>query len=575
LPDRIKLTATTISSELKIHPRFVWFTRRRLFFIILIFAALFYAQFRLWELPVRADRANWDYFAQVVARGGVPYRDVVNIKSPLSAYLSAAAILATRPFGLRDIYAIRGVSFLMIVLTVALVFLVANDYFGSRRKGLLAALIMLAFQPFAILNAGTQPKTPMILFGLITLWAILKDKPFTAGLLGMLSALCWQPGLLFVGAAGLAGSRYLTSWRDGKVMRVIAGAALPLFVALFYFWLTGALHDFYMWSFDFNRTVYGPREMHSVSSSINRMQSIMQMTYPESRYYFGLGLLGFFLAIAMELVQAAQSREKGFFKSLIENAPRQAMVISATVYFLFCLIDMQGNADTIPMLPFIAIFAAALLVYAIDIVIEIFAKLRLKQISLKEIGSLFIEEYFSPLGNSFRASAVSDRSSLLNPGVFLLICIAIFLQIERGIILRKPAGVTIARQDAEVAKLISNLQPDDKIFVQGRTEILVLAGLTNASKYYFMDRGKDSYLDKMEAGGFAGWFERLKAERPKVVALSRMKMVDHKADFYQWVRDEYDLYEDKIFTYYVRHDGNPKTNQLPANEDKDEDEGDN
>jgi hypothetical protein len=561
------LTATTISSEPDTDTRLSWFTRRRLVFITLIFAALFYAQFRLWELPVRADRANWDYFAQVIARGGVPYRDVVNIKSPLSAYLSAAAILVTRPFGLRDIYAIRWLSYLMIVLTVGFTFLIANDYFESRRKGILAALIMLAFQPFAILNAGTQPKTSMILFGLMALWAILKDKPFTAGLFGMLSALCWQPGLLFVGAAGLAFSRYLTNWRDGKVVRVVAGAALPLLCLLFYFWLTGALHDFYMWTFDFNRTVYGPREMHSVSTSINRMQSIMKMTYPESRYYFVLGGLGFFLGVAIEFAQAAKSHEKGFVKSLIENAPRQAILISAMVYFLFCLIDLQGNADTLPMLPFIAIFAAVLLVNAIDLVIELFERFRLRRKNLKEFDS--------EMKNRIPGSTAEGQRPLLNAILFSLGCLVIFVQLEKSLMQRKPAGVTIGKQDAEVAKIIATLAPDDKIFVQGRTEILVLAGLANASKYYFMDRGKDSYLDKMEADGFAGWFERLKAQRPKVVALSRMKMVDHKADFYQWMHDGYDLHEDKIFTYYIRHDGKPTTTPSPVREEKDEDDGDN
>ena len=193
LPARIKLTATAISSATQTPTRPAWFTRRRLFFLVMIFAALFYAQFHLWELPVRADRANWDYFAQVIARGGVPYRDVVNIKSPLSAYLSAVAIWVTRPSGLRDIYAIRVVSYLMIVFTVGFTFLVAGDYFERRRTGLLAALIMLAFQPFAILNAGTQPKTPMILFGLMTLWAIWHNKPFTAGVLGMFAPICVTP----------------------------------------------------------------------------------------------------------------------------------------------------------------------------------------------------------------------------------------------------------------------------------------------------------------------------------------------------------------------------------------------
>jgi len=95
---------------------------------------------------------------------------------------------------------------------------------------------MLTFEAFARFNGGgIQPKTVMVLFGLVTLWAIGKDRPLTAGVFGMLSALAWQPGLLFVGAAGLAFSRYLTSWRDKKALKMLVGAVIPLSILLAYY----------------------------------------------------------------------------------------------------------------------------------------------------------------------------------------------------------------------------------------------------------------------------------------------------------------------------------------------------
>jgi len=524
---------------------FAWFTRRRLFFLVIIVAALFYLQFRLWELPVRGDRANWDYFAQVIARGGIPYRDVVNIKSPLSAYIGAAAIVITKPFGLRDIYAIRLIYGLLLALTTGFTFLIANDYFASRRKGILAALILLAFSSFAGLNAGIQPKTPMVLFGLISLWAVWRDKPFTAGLFGMLSALSWQPGLLFVGAAGLAFSRYLTSWRDGKVVKLLIGAVVPLLIMLLYFAATGALRDFYMWSFDYNRTVYGPREMRSLSNTFHQIGAILQTHYRESRVYLFLAALGFFVAIGMAFKEAKFEDAKGFLKGLINNAPRHAILIAPCVYFLFCLIDLQGNADMIPLLPFAAIFAAVLIVWAIDAA----AKYLFKQKS----------------ESAEQQSNQKTQSYATIP--FAVICLIVFAFNEKSALSMKRGYATVARQDAEVAQIVSYLQPGDKIFVQGRTEILVLSGLTNASKYFFLDRGKDTYLDKMEEGGFAGWFERLKAERPKIVALSRLKPVDHREDFRTWARDEYVPVEDRIFSYFVRKDA---ASQIPASNERKE-----
>src|ERR687883_640702 len=98
-------TATEAAPSPPPQPQTVWnklrqLDRRHAVWVVIAVAALLYSQFQFWKQPALGDRANWDYFAQVIARGGVPYRDVVNIKSPLSAYVGAAAILAARPFGL-------------------------------------------------------------------------------------------------------------------------------------------------------------------------------------------------------------------------------------------------------------------------------------------------------------------------------------------------------------------------------------------------------------------------------------------------------------------------------------------
>src|SRR5215467_13369465 len=77
----------------------------RLFWITFAAALIVFCQLQFWKLPSAKDRANWDYFAQVISRGGVPYRDVVNIKTPLSAYIGAAVIVVTRPFGLSPVQA--------------------------------------------------------------------------------------------------------------------------------------------------------------------------------------------------------------------------------------------------------------------------------------------------------------------------------------------------------------------------------------------------------------------------------------------------------------------------------------
>ena len=498
-----------------------WFDRRRLFWIALVVAALVYSQFEFWKQPSRGDRANWDYFAQVIARGGVPYRDVVNIKSPLSAYIGAAAIVITRPFGLRDVIAIRITFILLAALTVAFTFLIALDYFNSRRVALLSATIMLTFDAFARFNSGgIQPKTAMVLFGLVTLWAIKRNRAFVAGAFGMLSALSWQPGLLFIGAAGLGFSRYLTSWRDMKVAKLIAGAAVPLAILLTYFWAAGALKDFYQWNIDFNATVYAPHEMRSLTGFFHRLDELLGNFYRHSRVYFYLAGVGLIIAVVREIKRLGQ-QGRGY----VVGSAMHAVMIAPVVYFAFCMLDIQSGPDLIPLVPFVAMFATIVLVYAIEQAATLLARVR----------------------------GVATRPAVQNWMNVALAALIFYRSLSVSVAFEREFP-TLEDQDVAVAEIVSHLEPGEKIFVYGATEILVLSGLTNASKHFLLDKGKDEYLDQIEPGGFNGWLERLKAERPKIVAFERLHTNEYLQKLEKWVAADYYVLRNEVFFYYIRKD---------------------
>lgn len=494
-----------------------WFPVRRLFWIALIAGILSISQYQFWQQPVVGDRGNWDYFAQVIARGGVPYRDVVNIKSPLSAYIGAAAILAGRPFGIRDIFAIRIVYIFLAGLCVAFTFLLALDFSGLR-TAVLAAAAMLMFDVFARQNSGgVQPKTPMILFGLLSLSALFKDRPFASGLFGMLSALSWQPGLLFTGVAALAASRYLTSWRDRRALKVIAGAALPLAVMLAYFWMAGALKDFYLWNFDYTTTVYAPRESRTVGNFFAHLVDIINKPYRHASWLFYLSIAGVIIALWR---QVQRKRER---KDRLDDAPRDAVIIAGLVYFAFCMLDIQGPVDLIPLLPFVAIFAAVAMDFTICKLVQLTvrARKRTRPVALKlwATGLLVAAMLFR---SALNATDFDHPFPLLKD------------------------------QEAVVAEIVAQLQPGNEVFTLGVPELLVLGGLTNSSKYFLLDRAKDSYLDVVEPGGFQGWLERLKARRPKIIALSRFTGMEHEKDFQAWAAADYVPRANRAFAYYVR-----------------------
>jgi len=496
--------------------------RRSLFLITFAVALLCFLSFQFWKQPSESDRANWDYISQVIARGGVPYRDVVNIKTPLSAYIGAAAIVTARPFGLRDIFAIRIAYLLLAALTVSFTLLAALDYFGSRRVAVLAAAIMVAFKIFGETNSGgVQPKTPMVLFGLMSLCTIQRDRAFLAGLLGMLSALSWQPGLLFVGVAILAFSRYLTRWRDLNAVKVVAGAALPLAITVAYFWSTGALRDFYLWNIDFNYNVYGPQQARSFTGFVDRIARMMIGTFRGEQLYFYLAAA----AVAGALWAELRLVVKQSVPRLLDRAVYHAILISPAVYFLFCMINIQGAADLIPLLPFVAIFAAVALIWSVDRAARTLSRQR---------------------GESSRSTAEA--------WAFAAVLVLILIVNSINGLLYRVGFPTLKDQDADIAQMTSHLEPGDRVFVQGAAQILVVSGLPNSSKHYFLDRGKDSYLDKVEPGGFAGWFARLKAERPKLVAIDRTKNVEHRNEFADWMLTDYEERSGSVFTYYLRRD---------------------
>ncbi|MEW6207496.1 MAG: DolP-mannose mannosyltransferase [Acidobacteriota bacterium] len=516
-------TLETEDIENKISKRLEWLTVKRLFFLTLILSAIIYSQFQIFKQPIRGDRANWEYFAQVITRGGMPYRDVVNIKSPLSAYIGAAAIVVTRPLGLRDIYAVRLAFLLLGIITTCLIFLTAFAYFNSRATALLAAIVFLAFDSFIVSNsAGIQPKTPMILFGVAALLCIRRDRPFAAGVCSMLSALSWQPGLLFLGAAGLAFSRYLTSWRDLKIVKLLIGAALPLAVLLAHLGAGGAARDFYLWTIDFNFNVYAPGELKSLSRFEGYLGRMWRTYYRPERAFLALTVMGFLLWTGLEARRAIKEGRQ----RLLDRAPYHAVAISFLVYFVFCAINVQGSADSFPFLPFIAFFSAFILVVALKLAVRL----------------------------SLRVRRLAPYPFTVHSAALLLLCLAVFAAGAGDSFKYKRKGLRLQDQEAAVKEITSHLQSGDKIFVHGPTEILVLAGLPNASRYFFLDRGKDLYLNKVEEGGFDGWFERLKLERPKIVGMTRLRKVAHRKDFHDWLEAEYEEHKSKIFTYYLRKD---------------------
>lgn len=281
---------------------------------------------RPWSQPEGGDEANWDYAAQCIVRGQAPYRDVVANKSPLSAYLSAAAILIGRSAGIEDVIAVRMLNVLMVGSLSVVIFLVAATYLRSRLAACFAFLIPLTPTHFTEwMVTGTEPKLPMILFGLFSLLLIAKGKPFWAGFFSMLACLCWQPGLVFTGVAALMFSRYLTSWRDLAAIKVLLGALVPLAVLLLYFYSIGVLADLWTWTVVYNFRVYAPETAKSMTATVALLWEVAVRVFRLDLVLVALSVAGLIM-FAIERIKARLKGGRAFesrclFRDAIVIAP--------------------------------------------------------------------------------------------------------------------------------------------------------------------------------------------------------------------------------------------------------------
>jgi hypothetical protein len=452
------------------------------------------------------DNAIWDYVSQSIVRGQVPYRDVIENKSPGAGYLSALVMAAGKLAGLQDVIAVRLFYVLLAGLLCTFTYLVAEIYLKSRLAATIAFLIPLMSTDLAMmLISGTRPKLPMILFGLITLLLIARNKPFWAGFCSMLCCICWQPGLLFTGTAVLIFSKYLTSWRDRRALKALLGASVPLGVFLIYFYFAGALDEMWVCTINYNYRVYLPEGNLGPGVALARLWYLLASVMGKNIIWVKLSAIGLF-AFGIErlwIKLKGRNTEAEQFK--------EAILIPPLVYLLFRAINYPGEDDLIPLFPFIGIFAGFFF-YAV-------ARL------------LTSVRFFR--GNVFDTPVTEWL-------LVLPICLAIFLTFDNAARYRVEPGRTLPDQQRAFEAISDVLTPNDKIYVHGTLEVLVLLNRPNLNRYVFLDRGKDDYFASKLVGGFKGLLEEMEAEAPKVISLSRLQNVSHREELIEWATQYYD-----------------------------------
>ena len=487
-------------------------TRRYIIAAIFLLSVSVFLFYRPLSEPEGGDASIYDYISQSILRGQLPYRDVVDRKTPGQPYLSALAMRVGALVGVRDIIASRILHILMGAILCASIFWVADAYLGSRVAGMIAVTILLMSGVFAEWTVGGgQPKLPMAMFGMLTLVMIAKDRPFWAGAYAMMSCLCWQPGLLFAGTAFLTASRYLTSWRDLKALKVVIGAAIPLSVMVLYFYSTGILGYCWSYAFEYNYITFRPVATRDLSEAVLHIWKVALRVFRVDIILVMLSLAG----LIFFTVERSKTILARFKSSNPSDCFRDALLIPPPVYLGFCLINFQSGPDLIPLFPFIGIFAAYILVkasYAIA-----------------------------------RSTRASQTALLLVLGALLAVVLV------RAARYRADPANTLANQDEQLQTISRLLGPEDKVYAQGRVEMLALLNIPNINPYIDLDFGMDDYVAARWYGGsFDRFIDELEAEAPKVVSMTRIAHISHRSEMEHWLAMHYEKLPVEGFDVYLR-----------------------
>jgi hypothetical protein len=217
-----------------------------------------------------------------------------------------------------------------------------------------------------------------------------------------------------------------------------------------------------------------------------------------------LSLIGFVMFAAERLRARLKGRESLRSQELF----RDAILVPPVVYLGFCLINMQGGPDLIPVFPFLGIFGGWFFVQA----------------------ARFIESRRRAEAGARRISVWIPRSAL---GLILM------LALGRAAIYRFE-GWTVRYQESLLKEVFADLGPNDRLYVHGPAEVLLLLRRPNMNPYIAFDHGADDYIGSKRPGGFGAVIAEMEEEAPKFVAVSRLRNLVHRDELKQWIADHYE-----------------------------------
>ena len=179
------------------------------------------------------DLGVYTYGGQQFAEGVPPYVAIVNRAGPLAHLLPGVGAWLSRLAGIDDIVGMRVLFMLFAAASVAAAYVLGRDTFRSRLAGLTAAATLLSIKGFVIYSTGgPREKTPLVLFCLLAVLAVVHRRWAVAGLFIALATLTWQPAFFALAAGAAVAALMQAEGRLRSLVRFALGGLVPLAVTV-------------------------------------------------------------------------------------------------------------------------------------------------------------------------------------------------------------------------------------------------------------------------------------------------------------------------------------------------------
>lgn len=463
------------------------------------------------EGPLLRDSGIYAYGGQRVAEGVPPYVAIANRAGPLAHMLPGGAVAVARAVGVDDLLGIRVFYMLISVACVGLAYLLGRDLFRSRFAGVTAAATLLSFHGFIWLATyGPREKTPLVLFTLAALLAIVHQRWLTTGFLVALATLVWQPVFfaLFSGAvvAVLLGVPARDWWRPA--VRIAVGGLVPAVVTVASYAVVGQLSLFWD-SFVLINAKYTTKAAHTLLSSADVSWRSLSSGFGASVWLLVGGAVAMVVAAVVVLWRPRE--------------PRRAAVVGSGVGSLLAVLWTFRAFDSWPdaflVVPFAAIGIGAVMA---GVAARVSPRVAVVAVAVLSIACTATAVDY----------AVSDRQHQLNA--------------------QRRATATLLR-----------VVPDATIFSVNAPQPLVISGQRQGTRFHAFGNGMTPYIADTFPGGLRGYAQWIEDHDLTVIAVGKKRWgltrANPPSDVPSWLapeleRDYQQVGEAPGWTWFARRD---------------------